>query len=103
MVVFTATKSAGEYLVQTLRTVLPDIGLLYVYGNSYQDARVETVGKFPKREARVQIVPDVAASGIDLLDLDVVIFLSSWHTRPRRSCLCIVLVVSVGLGIWALR
>jgi superfamily II DNA/RNA helicase len=48
-------------------------GLVCVHGNMDQGARVEAIAHFRKRMARVLIVTDVAARGIDLPDLDVVI------------------------------
>jgi superfamily II DNA/RNA helicase len=48
-------------------------GVVCVHGNMDQGARVEAVAHFRKRLARVLVVTDVAARGIDLPDLDVVI------------------------------
>lgn len=83
VVIFAATHRSVEYLVQMLRAVLgvyakntagdETAGVVCVHGNLDQGARVEAVAHFRKRLSRVLIVTDVAARGIDLPDLDVVI------------------------------
>jgi ATP-dependent RNA helicase DDX54/DBP10 len=80
MVIFAATHRAVEYLLQVLRSVLrghssadESAGIVCVHGSLDQGARVEAVAQFRKRLARVLVVTDVAARGIDLPDLDVVI------------------------------
>jgi ATP-dependent RNA helicase DDX54/DBP10 len=83
VVVFAATHRAVEYLVELLRTVLKgDVshgkqddcgGVVCVHGSMDQMARVESVALFRKRKARVLVVTDVAARGIDLPELDVVV------------------------------
>lgn len=88
MVVFVATHRGVEYLLQILRNALrsttpavkdSNVGVVCVHGNLDQGAREEAVAQFRKRLARVLVVTDVAARGIDLPDLDVVI---NYDTAP---------------------
>lgn len=72
VVVFAATHRRVEYLAELLRTcVTSEVGC--VHGNMDQTARVEAVAKFRKKASKVLVVTDVAARGIDLPELDVVI------------------------------
>lgn len=72
VVVFAATHRRVEYLKELLRTcVTSEVGC--VHGNMDQTARVEAVAKFRKKITKVLVVTDVAARGIDLPELDVVI------------------------------
>lgn len=71
-IVFAATHRAVEYIVELLRTTLGVI-VDAVHGNMDQGARVESVARFRKRGSRILVVTDVAARGIDLPDLDLVI------------------------------
>lgn len=71
-VVFAATHRRVEYLTELLRKcIMTEVGC--VHGNMDQTARVETVSKFRKKSTKVLVVTDVAARGIDLPELDVVI------------------------------
>lgn len=71
-IVFAATHRTVEYLVGLLRKLLSPC-VHAVHGNMDQGARVEAVSRFRKNEAKVLIVTDVAARGIDLPLLDIVI------------------------------
>lgn len=78
-VVFAATHRTVEYLLMLLRIALTsgsskhEESIICVHGNMDQGARVEAVAAFRKGLARVLIVTDVAARGIDLPELDVVV------------------------------
>lgn len=71
-VVFAATHRRVEYLTELLRkNVTKNIGC--IHGTMDQIARQETVSAFRKGKLSTLIVTDVAARGIDLPELDVVI------------------------------
>lgn len=87
LVVFAATHRAVEYLTALLRATIDTPSsarsagdgpqsaseIVAVHGNMDQGARVEAVAAFRKKKARVLVVTDVAARGIDLPELDVVV------------------------------
>lgn len=71
-VIFAATHRRVEYLTDLLRRCLTkSVGC--IHGSMDQPARQETVTNFRKRRLSILVVTDVAARGIDLPDLDVVI------------------------------
>lgn len=71
-VIFAATHRRVEYLLELLKYSVTN-EITCVHGNMDQTARVESVTSFRKGKAKVLVVTDVAARGIDLPDLDVVI------------------------------
>lgn len=72
VVVFAGTHRRVEYLTELLRKCIsPDVAC--IHGNMDQMARLEAVTKFRKKMAKILVVTDVAARGIDLPDLDVVV------------------------------
>lgn len=82
MVVFVATHRGVEYVLEVLRRAQRNssplstdssAGVVCLHGNMDQGAREEAVAQFRKRQARVLVVTDVAARGVDLPDLDVVV------------------------------
>lgn len=70
--VFAATHRAVDYLVELVRSTLA-LPVDAVHGNLDQGARVEAVARFRRGVSRVLVVTDVAARGIDLPELDLVI------------------------------
>lgn len=72
VVIFAATHRRVEYLSSLLSTCL-SIDVASVHGNLDQLARQDAVRKFRKELVSVLVVTDVAARGIDLPLLDVVI------------------------------
>uniref|UniRef100_A0A8C7WM96 RNA helicase n=1 Tax=Oryzias sinensis TaxID=183150 RepID=A0A8C7WM96_9TELE len=70
-VVFVATKHHVEYLRELLSS--EGIECAYIYSALDQTARKINIGKFVHRKAMVLIVTDVAARGIDIPMLDIVI------------------------------
>lgn len=71
-VVFAGTHRRVEYLTELLRhCITTEVGC--VHGNLDQMARQDAVAKFRKKITKILIVTDVAARGIDLPDLDVVV------------------------------
>eukprot|EP00177_Eucheuma_denticulatum_P000132 GFKZ01000234.1.p1 GENE.GFKZ01000234.1~~GFKZ01000234.1.p1 ORF type:complete len:907 (-),score=146.03 GFKZ01000234.1:92-2812(-) len=71
-VVFAGTHRRVEYLTELLRAcIAKDVAC--VHGNMDQTARIDAVASFRKKKAQVLVVTDVAARGIDLPELDVVI------------------------------
>lgn len=72
VVIFASTHRRVEYLTSLLRKVL-SARVVCVHGNLDQVARVDAVSKFRKGAADLLIVTDVAARGLDLPLLDVVI------------------------------
>lgn len=71
-IVFAATHRRVEYLTDLIRTnVSESVGC--VHGVMDQLARQETVARFRKSRLAILVVTDVAARGIDLPELDVVI------------------------------
>lgn len=79
VVVFAATHRTVEYLVPLLQLMLSsgprmsNDAIACIHGNMDQGARVEAVAAFRKRQTRVLVVTDVAARGIDLPELDIVV------------------------------
>jgi ATP-dependent RNA helicase DDX54/DBP10 len=70
-VVFVATRHHVEYLQELLR--LGDISVTSVYGTMDQTARKLNLTRFRNGQARVLLVTDVAARGLDIPQLDFVI------------------------------
>jgi len=70
--VFAATHRSVEYLVELLRKTLA-VNVDAVHGSMDQGARVESVARFRKKQTKILVVTDVAARGIDLPELDLVI------------------------------
>lgn len=72
VVIFAATHRRVEFLAELLKSTL-SVSLVCVHGNMDQMARQDAVRLFRKKQVDVLIVTDVAARGIDLPELDVVI------------------------------
>lgn len=71
-VVFAATHRRVDYLTNLLRdTVISSVGC--VHGDMDQPARQDAVLSFRKHRTTVLVVTDVAARGIDLPDLNIVV------------------------------
>eukprot|EP00178_Gracilaria_changii_P021224 TRINITY_DN63181_c0_g1_i1.p1 TRINITY_DN63181_c0_g1~~TRINITY_DN63181_c0_g1_i1.p1 ORF type:complete len:880 (+),score=141.49 TRINITY_DN63181_c0_g1_i1:386-3025(+) len=70
-IVFAATHRRVEYLTSLLKFCLSD-EVRCIHGNMDQIARQESVKEFRKRKG-ILIVTDVAARGIDLPELDIVV------------------------------
>ncbi len=70
--VFAATHCAVEYIVSLIRATLK-CPVDAVHGNMDQGARVEAVARFRKHSSKMLVVTDVAARGIDLPQLDLVL------------------------------
>lgn len=70
--VFAATHCSVEYIVALIRETLK-CSVDSVHGNMDQGARVEAVTRFRKHNSKVLVVTDVAARGIDLPQLDLVL------------------------------
>lgn len=72
VVIFAGTHRRVEYLTELLRKcITPAVSC--IHGTMDQMARLEAVSKFRKKMTKILVVTDVAARGIDLPELDVVI------------------------------
>lgn len=69
--VFVATRHHVEFLQEVLR--LGDVSVASVYGTMDQTARKLNLARFRNGQARVLLVTDVAARGLDIPQLDFVI------------------------------
>lgn len=72
VIVFAGTHRRVEYLTELLRSCVSE-HVSCIHGNLDQMARQDAVARFRKKNSKVLVVTDVAARGIDLPNLDVVI------------------------------
>lgn len=71
VLIFVATKHHVEYLQELLKC--DGFRVAYIYGSLDQDARVEALRLFSTRAIPILVVTDVAARGLDIPLIDVVI------------------------------
>lgn len=71
ILVFTATKHGADRVVRELSR--DDVPAMAIHGNKSQTARVRALDSFKKGEIRVLVATDIAARGIDINDLPLVI------------------------------
>lgn len=69
--VFTRTKSGADKVAQSLNQA--GIRSESIHGNKPQYARIKALGDFKSRRTRVLVATDIAARGIDVSDLSMVI------------------------------
>eukprot|EP01126_Amoeba_proteus_P012860 TRINITY_DN1533_c0_g1_i12.p1 TRINITY_DN1533_c0_g1~~TRINITY_DN1533_c0_g1_i12.p1 ORF type:complete len:809 (+),score=200.11 TRINITY_DN1533_c0_g1_i12:293-2428(+) len=73
ILVFAATKHHVEYLHAVFSSLYPEPVSVAIYGRMDPSARKIHLAKFTKKKARVLFVTDLAARGLDIPILDVVI------------------------------
>lgn len=71
VLIFVATKHHVEYLQELLKC--DGFRVAYIYGSLDQEARVEALRLFSKKTIPILVVTDVAARGLDIPLIDVVI------------------------------
>ena len=71
VLVFVATKYATEHVAEKLRKA--DINAVALHGELSQGARTETLADFKKGRVQVLLATDLAARGIDIVRLPVVV------------------------------
>uniref|UniRef100_A0A6B2KYI9 RNA helicase n=1 Tax=Arcella intermedia TaxID=1963864 RepID=A0A6B2KYI9_9EUKA len=81
-IVFTATRHHVEYLCALLTALYPEPKGVCIYGKMDQSARKINLAKFTHKKAHVMFVTDLAARGIDIPLLDVVINYD-FPTKPK--------------------
>ena len=71
VLVFTATKHGADRVVRELTR--ENVSAMAIHGNKSQSARIRALDSFKKGEIRVLAATDIAARGIDINDLPLVI------------------------------
>jgi len=71
ILIFTNTKLKADQIVEHL--TIEHISSLAIHGNKNQKERIHALQKFKERKIRVLVATDIAARGIDIIDLPFVI------------------------------
>ena len=90
ILVFALYKKEAQRLEYTIRR--SGYSIAGLHGDLSQDARFKALDKFKKGEVKVLVATDVAARGLDIPDvglvLNVTFPLTTGQSRPRRMMSC---------------